>query len=1139
MNDASALSTAPADAGASVVSAVTGTVPVVASVTAVIVTRGANPWFRRTLAAVRAQHRAPTRLVVVDVATSTATSGYADLQLGDARFVAAPRARTFGEGVAAALREEPDGQWLWLLHDDSAPDAGALGALLRAVEHSSAVAVAGSKQRRWTTRDPRPATLADDGRQIPELVEVGVTTSRAGRRVSVVEPHEIDQGQHDARDDVLGVGLAGALVRRGVWDELGGTDPELGAFGDGLDLCRRARLAGHRVVVVPRAVVEHAQLSLHRVDPADPAAALRVDDDDLEDAADESFGARRRSELHLRLVGAPLLFLPVLAVWLVVCAPFRAMYRLALKQPAHARDELLAPLLVLVRVPGLVRARRSVHRTSTVPRRAVRPLQQDWREGAAQRRDRRLSAAEQRRSAFAPSELERAELAQLATRRRVTLGVVALALVVLTGLVFASLAGALASGERLVGGALLPASSSWGELWSAATSGWVQSGFGHAAPADPVLAVVLGASVLTFGHVQVAVNLLLATSFLTAGLGAWFAAGALTRWIPARAWAALVWAASPALLLAVGQGRLGALVAHAALPWFVLATLRGVGVVVDDRIAPAAGPLDAAGRGPARRLATPSLGALAAAALLLVPVAAGTPALLAVCVVAVVVAALATVVTSARPRRYVRLLLVPVPALVVLGPFLWHVGRTWGREGGGWRLLLATSGNPTGYDAVEPWQSALGWPADPASALGAPGTWATAVSVALVGSVAVVALVAVVRSRRPVAARVGWVVAAAGLAIAVVAPSVTVATSASGLVRAWPGAGTSLVVAGLLGAALLGLPERTVLRGRYDEPHRGRQVTRAAVVGLALAVPCATVGTWVAQQVDTTHHTVGDLTLAGTPVVPPVGQQMQAAGARLLLLDAVPTTGAVPTVRYTLMRADGTQLVDSSVVVDGRTARAALDGTAPASASPEARLAQVVAQLAGDGVAPSSRGLADAMSDLGVGGVLLPADGTTRGSARTALTARLDTVPGLARVTEGQDSVLWRVDLSGTSAAQTSTGGAWATLRDADGKVLRSLSSLDSGVDATLPARDAATTLVLASHAHRHWQATLDGRTLAATGGDDTWQQEFAVPAGKAGHLVVTYDAPHRALWLWSSGVLLLVVVLLALPVRRRRVVLR
>src|SRR5690606_41840409 len=83
-----------------------------------------------------------------------------------------------------------------------------------------------------------------------------------GRRMTGIDDDEIDQGQHDARDDVLAVGLAGALVRRTVWQELGGTDPEYGPFGDGLDLCRRARLAGHRVRVVPSAVVRHAQASL-------------------------------------------------------------------------------------------------------------------------------------------------------------------------------------------------------------------------------------------------------------------------------------------------------------------------------------------------------------------------------------------------------------------------------------------------------------------------------------------------------------------------------------------------------------------------------------------------------------------------------------------------------------------------------------------------------------------------------------------------------------------------------------------------------------------------------------------------------------------------------------------------------------
>src|SRR5690606_1961322 len=93
------------------------------------------------------------------------------------------------------------------------------------------------------------------------LLEAGVTTSRFGRRMTGVAEGEVDQGQLDGRDDVLGVGTAGMLVRADVWAELGGTDPALGPYLDGLDLSRRARLAGHRVVVVPEAVVRHARAS--------------------------------------------------------------------------------------------------------------------------------------------------------------------------------------------------------------------------------------------------------------------------------------------------------------------------------------------------------------------------------------------------------------------------------------------------------------------------------------------------------------------------------------------------------------------------------------------------------------------------------------------------------------------------------------------------------------------------------------------------------------------------------------------------------------------------------------------------------------------------------------------------------------
>ena len=78
--------------------------------------------------------------------------------------------------------------------------------------------------------------------------------------------------------------------------------------------------------------------------------------------------------------------------------------------------------------------------------------------------------------------------------------------------------------------------------------------------------------------------LLLLGSVVLAGLGAWAAAGAATRSVGVRAWAAVVWAGAPALLLALGDGRLGAVLAHVALPWVALGLARAVGVQRVDQV---------------------------------------------------------------------------------------------------------------------------------------------------------------------------------------------------------------------------------------------------------------------------------------------------------------------------------------------------------------------------------------------------------------------------------------------------------------------------------------------------------------------------------------------------------------------------
>jgi GT2 family glycosyltransferase len=558
----------------------TGSLTTAAPVTAVVVARGATPFLPTTLRALAAQRRAPARVLLVDVGDRpdpalAAVLRDAGLPAGSTTLLTAPRARTFGEAVRTAVAAEVGAQrWLWLLHDDSAPDPGALAELVRAVEAAPSAGVAGVKQRTWTA----PA----------RLLEVGVRTSRSGRRMTDVEPGEVDQGQHDGREDVLGVGLVGALVRRDVWEELRGTDPALGPFGDGLDLSRRARLAGHRVLVVPSAVVRHAQASYHglRDHGEDLGAFVDLDADGEPDAAEprRSYAARRTALLHQRLVWAPLPLLPLVAVMAVLVGVVRVLIRIATKEPALAAAEVAAPLRALGRPAAVVRARAQARRTRRVPRRTLRPLQADLRTVWQQWHDRRLTRAEARRVVRAPSELELRELAALTVRRRAGLSVVLVVLVAVTAAAFGPLVLGVVSGETLVGGALVPATAGLRDLWDAATGGWVSGELGAPGPADAFLGALLPGTALAGGSLGVALAALVLGGMLLSGIGAWFAAGAATRSVSVRVWAALIWAALPSLLLAAGQGRAGAVLVHAALPWLVLALARAVGVQQADEV---------------------------------------------------------------------------------------------------------------------------------------------------------------------------------------------------------------------------------------------------------------------------------------------------------------------------------------------------------------------------------------------------------------------------------------------------------------------------------------------------------------------------------------------------------------------------
>src|SRR5205823_4696378 len=142
-------------------------------------------------------------------------------------------------------------EWIWLLHDDCEPAPDALEQLLAGAGRSRSSAVLG----------PKLKDLSD--RRV--VREAGITTDRAGRRLTGVEPGEIDQGQHDGSRAVLAVSSAGMLVRRDVWNQLGGFDANLPLFRDDIDFCWRAHAAGYEVRVVTDAVVYHRELSARQV----------------------------------------------------------------------------------------------------------------------------------------------------------------------------------------------------------------------------------------------------------------------------------------------------------------------------------------------------------------------------------------------------------------------------------------------------------------------------------------------------------------------------------------------------------------------------------------------------------------------------------------------------------------------------------------------------------------------------------------------------------------------------------------------------------------------------------------------------------------------------------------------------------
>lgn len=1058
------------------------------SVTAVVVAADQG-YLEHTLVALREQRRVPERVILADASAAGAAEAIEDsvaaAELGDlVDVIAVGEAKNFGDAVRRALDLAPevDSEWLWLLHDDSPPESAALAELLRATAASRAVGIAGCKQVGFESPS--------------RLLSAGVRYTRAGRRLAEVESGEIDQGQYDDREDVYAVGTAGMLIRTSTWNTLGGTDPALGPFLDGAELSRRVRLAGERVIVVPTAKVRHARAGLWH-GPRRREASV--------DGAN-SFLARRLATLHFRLITINAAALVFIALAMLLAAPVRALWRIASDDLALALDEIRAPLIALTRLGAIFRSRRAIAKAATSNRKVLRPLYATRAEVRRLWWHRWRAHRVQRRRQLAPSELEIAERRAIGVRRRATLTGLIIALAAIGAILIPKVfAGSAFTFPALIGGGLSGIDDSYRELWERAFSAWAPAGDGSPVPTHPfgiVLAVLATLTGSPFGvSAHAAINVLLALALPIAGISMWFAAGALTRSVLLRGWAAATWAFLPVLSLGLNHGRIAAVVAHLLLPLLGLALARAFGV--DQRDVIRSGMVDAGeGSSPraipvvSRASGVASAGAAAAAGLLLAAICASAPILFPG--LGLVLIAIAIVLRRGR----IRLLLVAAPTIVLFIPQAVYAGRT------GWANLLLSPGHtpinlsPFAADSSHwllklPWHVASGWAQWPAH---------TAIAASAAGVLGVIAVVGLFRTGTAgTAARWGWLLTGIGLCTAVGAQHLLRSPQYDWLgsfqrLPEWAGPGASLAGGGLLLAVI------ATFSGARQPLSAHSLGWRHGVVALGIA---GLVAVMVAGGVNTGTTLLAEPQWQArtTDPLPALARQTVTGSERSRVLMIAPTG---ETVAAELWRSNGPQFLDPQ--------RESADPKDDASES----LQELVAELS----AGAAQEAGPRLAEHAIGLVLLPAPESAIAEvdplAREEFAAALDGVPDLERVTENESGTLWRVT-SLAARAQITAGKENVEVASGMNRIATTLPDLPG---------DEPATLTLAERADSRWRATLDGAPLRSL--DVGWQQAFEIPAGASGELTVEY-APtlHRA-WRVAAIAVIGFCFVLSLPVRRR-----
>ncbi len=521
---------------------------------AILVTHDGRRWLTESLVGLAGQTYPHLDVLVVDDASpvepgTSALKRVAKRHLRRRRwgYLRTPRSLGYGGAINWALsRVRVKAELLLFVHDDVELTPDSVEKMVGRMLADETTAIVGPKIVAWD--DPT------------KLEEVGMAADRFGYPYKGLEADEIDLGQHDVSQEVFFVTSTCMLVRHDVFRQLRGWDARMRAFSEDLDLCWRARLAGHSVRVEPLACARHA-IGMAKGERETRFVPARY------------FIRRNRFRTLLKnAAGARLVFL---LPQLILLTFVEMLGFIILRQPKEILNLARAMGWNIFTGFGVISERRKVQRSRTVP----------------DRRLRRLTVRESTRvRAYIGNQTERLEeawgrRAETYARRREAirhLGSRTISLAVLVA--FVALIGFLLGFRHFLWapqaaiGELLPYPERATALLRMWASPWQAVGLGQPGPAAPALALLGLVPILTLGAVGAAQKVLVLGLGLIAFVGAYQLISEVAD-RRARLVSGFAYALGAVGYASMREGALGAMVLGASAPFVLQSFIRLTGWV--------------------------------------------------------------------------------------------------------------------------------------------------------------------------------------------------------------------------------------------------------------------------------------------------------------------------------------------------------------------------------------------------------------------------------------------------------------------------------------------------------------------------------------------------------------------------------